>query len=111
VRVLEKILAPGMQHTQEADLGAEMLDLRSDLQQSGGTAAEQEVIDDLLVLESQPGECMGKGEDHVEVADREKFSAAFLKPLVARTGQTLRAMAITAGNGEHPITCLMGSSS
>ena len=67
---MEKILAPGMQHTQEADLGAEVLGLRGDFQQGGSTGAEQEVVGDLLVLESQPGECMRKGEDHMEVADR-----------------------------------------
>ena len=61
----------GMKHTQEADLGAEMLCVRRDLQQSGGTGAEQEVVDDLLVLESQPREFMRNGEDHMEVADGE----------------------------------------
>ncbi len=69
MRMMQKILAPSMQHTQEADLGAEMLCVRRDLQQSGGTAAEQEVVDDLLVLESQPREFMWNGEDHMEVAD------------------------------------------
>ena len=32
---------------------------------------EQEVVDDLLVLESQPREFMRNGEDHMEVADGE----------------------------------------
>jgi hypothetical protein len=50
MRMMQKILAPSMKHTQEADLGAEMLCVRSDLQQSGGTGAEQEIVDDLLVL-------------------------------------------------------------
>ena len=71
MRMMQKILAPGMKHTQEADLGAEMLCVRRDLQQSGGTGAEQEVVDDLLVLESQPREFMRNGEDHMEVADGE----------------------------------------
>jgi hypothetical protein len=69
MRMMQKILAPGMKHTQEADLGAEMLCVRRDLQQSGGTGAEQEVVDDLLVVESQPREFMRNGEDHMEVAD------------------------------------------
>jgi hypothetical protein len=69
MRMMQKILAPGMKHTQEADLGAEMLCVRRDLQQSGGTGAKQEVVDDLLVVESQPREFMRNGEDHMEVAD------------------------------------------
>ena len=71
VRMMQKVLAPGVEHTQEADLGAEMLCVRRDLQQSGGTGAEQEVVDDLLVLESQPRQFMRNGEAHLEVADGE----------------------------------------
>jgi len=69
MRMMQKILAPSMKHSQEADLGAETLCVRRDLQQSGGTGAEQEVVDDLLVVESQPREFMRNGEDHMEVAD------------------------------------------
>ena len=50
--MMQKVLAPGMQHTQEADLGAEMFCVSRDLQQGGGAAAEQQVVDDLLVLQS-----------------------------------------------------------
>ena len=69
MRMMQKVLAPGMKHTQEADLGAEMFCSSRDLQQRGGTGAEQEVVDDLLVLESQPGKLMWNGKDHMEVAD------------------------------------------
>jgi len=46
-----------------------MLYVGRDLQQRGGTGAEQQVVDDLLVLESQPREFMRNREDHMEVAD------------------------------------------
>ena len=49
-----KILPPGVEHTQEADLRAKMLRIGGDLQQGCGTGAEQEVVDDLLVLQGQP---------------------------------------------------------
>jgi hypothetical protein len=52
MRMMQKVLAPGMQHTQEADLGAEMFYISRDFQQRGRTGAEQQVVDDLLVLES-----------------------------------------------------------
>ena len=52
MRMMQKVLAPSMKHTQEADLGAEMFCVSRDLQQRGGTAAEQQVVDDLLVLQS-----------------------------------------------------------
>jgi hypothetical protein len=50
VRVMQKILAPGMKHTQEADLRAEMFRISSHLQQSRGAGAEQEIVNDLLII-------------------------------------------------------------
>jgi hypothetical protein len=67
MRMMLKVLAPGVEHAQEADLRAEMLCVSRDREQSGGTGAEQEVVDDLLVLESQPRKLMWNGEDHMEI--------------------------------------------
>jgi len=52
---------------------------------------------------------MGKGEDHVEVADGQDLGLPLGYPLVAGRGLALRTMAVAAGNGELTITCLMGS--
>ena len=52
MRMMQKVLAPGMKHTQEADLGAKMFCVSRDFQQRGRTSVEQQVLDDLLVLES-----------------------------------------------------------
>jgi hypothetical protein len=49
------------------------------------------------------------GESDMDIADWQQFLAAFGEPLVASIGLTLRAMPVAAGNGEIPITCLMGS--
>jgi len=54
VRVMLKILAPGVQYAQKADLRSEMFGIGRDLQQSRGGGAEQEIVYDLLVLQSQP---------------------------------------------------------
>ena len=59
MRMMLKVLSPGVKHTQEADLRAEMFRIGRDLQQGGGTGAEQEVVDDLLVLQSQPESSCG----------------------------------------------------
>ena len=50
MRVLLKILAPGVEHAQKADLRTEMLGAGRDLQQGRGAGAEQEIVDDFLVL-------------------------------------------------------------
>ena len=45
-----KILAPRVEHTQKTDLRSEMFGVGSNLQQRGGAGAEQEIVDDPLVL-------------------------------------------------------------
>ena len=54
VRVMLEILSPGVEHTEETDLCTKVLWIGCDLQQGGGAGAEQEVVNDVLVLESQP---------------------------------------------------------
>ena len=54
MRVLLKILSPGVEHAQEADLRAKMLGIGGNLQQGCGAGTEQEVVDDFLVLQGQP---------------------------------------------------------
>ncbi len=41
VRMVEQILAPGVQHAEEADLGAEVFRIGGDLQKAVRTGAEQ----------------------------------------------------------------------
>src|ERR1039458_6752766 len=50
VRMMQQILAPGVEHTQKADFRSEMFGVGSDLQQSRGAGTEQEIVNDLLVL-------------------------------------------------------------
>ena len=97
VRMMLEVLAPGVEHAQEADLRAEMLGVGRNLQQSRGAGAEQEVVDDLLVLQSQPRKLVRQGEHDMHVADRQQFFAAFRQPLVASVGLALRAMPVAAG--------------
>ena len=51
VRVMLKVLPPGVQHTQEADLRAQMLWVGGDLMQRLRCRPEQDVVDHHLVLE------------------------------------------------------------
>ena len=54
-----QIPTPGMQHGEEADFRAQVLGVGSDLQQSCGAGTEQEIVNDFLVLQSQPRELVG----------------------------------------------------
>ena len=92
-----EILPPGVEHTQETDLRAKMLRIGGNLQQGGGAGAEQEVVDDLLVLQGQPRQLVGDGEDDMYVVDRQQFLAASGEPLVASVGLALGTVPGAAG--------------
>jgi hypothetical protein len=54
-----QFLIPTMEHAEEADFGAEMAGIARHFQQRFGTAPEQEIVDNLLVLQGQRGEPPG----------------------------------------------------
>ena len=92
-----QILSPGVQNAEETDLCAQMFGIGCDLQQSRGAGAEQKVIDDFLVLQSQPCEFVRDGKDHMHVFNRQQFFIAIGEPLIAGIGLALRTMSRTAG--------------
>ena len=55
MRVKFEFLTPGMQHAEEADFCAEMFGIAGDFEQCFRTGAEQEIVDDLLVLQEPAG--------------------------------------------------------
>jgi len=65
MRVMFEFLIPGVEHTEEADLGAEMLG--SDFEEGFGTGLQQEMVQDLLVLQGEWRQFMGQGEDNMAV--------------------------------------------
>jgi hypothetical protein len=64
------------------------------LEQGFRTGAEQEVIEDLLVLQRQWGELVRESEDNMDIGNRQKFTLPSHDPLVASATLTLGAMAI-----------------
>ena len=99
-------LPPRVQNTEKAHFGAEMGGIGGHLQQSCGAGIEQEIEQELLILPSQRDQSVRDAEHQVEVADWEQFPFPRTQPLLACVGLAFRTMAIPAGNGEHPITCL-----
>ena len=66
------------------------------LEQGLGTGAEQEVIENLLVLQRQWGELVRQSEDNMDIGNGQKFILPSHDPFVASAALTLGAMAITA---------------
>src|SRR5260370_4665521 len=70
--------------------------IASHFEKSFGTGAEQQTVEDLLILQHQRSQPTGQCEDHVQVAGREKFSSTCSDPAVPSSGLTLRAVAVPA---------------
>jgi hypothetical protein len=56
MRMVMEVLSPGVKHGEEADLGTEMFGIGSDLEQGLGSGAQEKMVDNLLVLQSQRGQ-------------------------------------------------------
>ena len=91
-----QVLPPGVQHTEEADVSPQVARISGDLEQGLGTGAEQEVIEDLLVLQRQCGELVRQSKDNMDIGDGQKFTLPSHNPLVASAALTLWAMTIAA---------------
>ena len=70
MRVLEKILSPGVQHAEKADVSAKMFRIGRNLQQGLGTGAKQQTVENLLVVKHQSGQLMRQREDHMHIGNR-----------------------------------------
>src|SRR5207248_9730256 len=97
VRMVGQSRSPGMQHSSEADLRAEVLGVGRDGDQGFGGGFEQQVIDDRFVLVSDVGDRSRQGEDDMEIGHRQQLSSAVGEPLLGSGGLALWAMPIAAG--------------
>src|SRR5271169_3937302 len=89
--------APAVEHGGDADAGAEMLWIGGDGEQCLGRCAEQQIVDDRLVLVGNRGDLGRHGEDQVEIADRQEIGLAGGEPVLRRRALALGTMAIAAG--------------
>src|SRR5277367_6639809 len=97
MRVMLQPLVPGMEHAEEADRGAQVSRVACDLDESGSTGAEQQAIDQPLVLESQRGQFTRQREHGMHVARGQQLALALLKPADAGVALALRAVPVMAG--------------
>ena len=97
VGVVQQGLTPGVQHAEEADLGAEVGRVGGDPAQGLGRGMEQDVVDHRLVLEGDDGDLVRHREDDVEVGSIEQLRLAVRQPLGAGEGLALGAVPVAAG--------------
>jgi hypothetical protein len=96
VRMVGHRRAPAVEHCGGADARAEVLGVGGDREQRLGGRAEQQVVDDRLVLVGDRSDLGRQREDHVEIADWQQIGLAGREPILRRRALTLWAMAIAA---------------
>ena len=83
MRMVQQIGPPCVENGEEADLRTKMLWVGGDRPQSLGYRAEQNAVDDRLVLQGNGRQLGRQGEHHVEVLRVENLGAAVIQPLSA----------------------------
>ena len=96
MRMMLQSLVPGMEHAEEADLRAKVSRIASDLNESGGTGAEQQAIEQPLVLKRKRSQFTRQREHGMDVARGQQLAFALLKPADTGVALALRAVPVTA---------------
>ena len=97
VGVVAEAAAPGVQHRQESDLGAQVARVGGDLAQGAGGGAEEQVVERRAVLQGEGGDLGREGEHDVEVGAVQQLAAALGEPGGAVGALALGAVAVAAG--------------
>ena len=96
VRVMLELLIPGVQHTEETDLGAEMPGISGNLYEGLRATAKQQTVHHLFVLQGQWCQLVGQRKDNVSVGCTEQLGASRRQPAVARLSLAFWTMPVSA---------------
>jgi hypothetical protein len=80
VRMKAEVAGPGLKHCEQTQFCAEIFMLATDLQESGGTVADQKWVESLLVGTDQGAQLCGDGESDQVVRDRQEASTLASEP-------------------------------
>ena len=105
MRMNFELLAPRMQHSEEADLCAEVSRVARHFEEGFRTETKQKIVEDLLVLQDQWRQATWQGEHDMGVGRRQKFSLTRGDPPFSSSGLTLGAVSVSTaieGDGAMP---------
>ena len=105
-----QVLAPGVEHSDEADLSTEVTRIGSDRAQCFGRRPEQDAVDRRLVLIRDVCDRAGQRVDEMEVWRREQLCFPLLQPLPGRRALAFWAVPVAAANGRRPLPVLWANS-
>jgi hypothetical protein len=94
--MMMQVLAPGMEHAEQADVGSKVLRVACHFEQRCRAGAEEQVVKQPLVLKHKSGEFMRQCEDDVEVGHRQQLGRARGQPSGASVALALGAVPVAA---------------
>jgi len=97
VRMKAQIPCPGLEHRQQAELGAQILVLKPDVQQCSGTVSKQQVVEQFLVGADQCAQLPGDSEGDQIIGQRQESASLSIQPLRGIGVATLRTGPMIAG--------------
>jgi len=92
----QKVLSPGVQDGERADVAAEPLRVLCDFDQRLGCGCEQQIVEPSRTGQSKDVEFMRNSEDNMEVADGKQFLLSGLEPLLAGPRLALGTVPVAA---------------
>jgi hypothetical protein len=97
MRVMVKVLSPGVQHGGYDDIGTEVLRIASDREERLRRCFEQEPVDRRLVLIGDRPDRGRQRKDDMEVGDGKQLGFTPGEPFCSRPPLALRAVAVATG--------------
>ena len=94
----------------DADASAEVLRVSRDRHHRLRCCAEQQIVDDRLVLQGDVSDLGGKREDDMEVADRQQVGFTLGQPGARSGALAFGTVPVAAGNGKFPLAALWANS-
>src|SRR5260370_40463394 len=104
--MVEKSLSPGMEHREESDLRAQMLGVGRNSAQRLADGPEQNVVDDVLILQSNGCDWLRQSEDDMNILGVEKLRSTLIQPFGASQWLTFWTVAVSRSsiNGSLGVT-------
>src|SRR3974390_1543739 len=101
--MVHQVLAPGMEHAEETDLGAQVIRTGGNFQESCSAGSKQKAVEKLLGVAGEKIQLVRKRKDEVHIGNIQEFLLARGQPLPAGIAETPRTMSVAAavvGDGD-----------
>src|SRR4030042_928652 len=97
MRMIEQVLAPGVENGKKADLSAEMFGVTGKRLKCLGHSLKEKRVKRFFVTQGKGIKLVRQRKNHMEIRNRKKVDHALLYPLRTGQGLAFRAVAVSVG--------------